>query len=574
MRRRTDDRTSDVIVGAVLLAIAVVVVFVAFTKFNPFDHPFVLKAAFRTSNDIGKGSPVRIAGVNVGKVTKIEGGNEQGEGAIVTMELDDKGLPIHEDARLKIRSRIFLEGNYFVDLRPGSPSAKVVEEGHTIPAPQTAAPVQLGQVLEALQSDTRQDLQITLQEFGRALTSEDYAGAKGFNASIPYWEPAYKDSAIASDATRGLLERDLSGYVRSGGLVASALTRNRTALRGLVSDFATTAGALAQEQAGLRASIAELPRFLRQGFTTLGVLNEAFPPVRAFIPDARAAVRSEGPALEAQLPFIRQGRGLMSEPELRGLVADLRPTVPSLVRLSEGGVPLQKQLRLLGSCQTNVITPTLKSTLPDPHFPSQGPVYQEAVKWLPGIAGESRSYDANAQFVKTLAATANYAYPIQNGRFYMTQVPLQGVNPPKAPQPPYRPGTPCETQEPPNLASTPQAPPAGFQIATPTLPAAGPSARAMATAEAEQAALDSQDEGATAARAAGDEPATVPATAAVDEKLLTPSKRVDLALARALVELREQIRREGQSDVLGVRAQPVRRSELHVPSILSGSGSG
>ena len=32
------------------------------------------------------------------------------------MEIDDKGLPIHKDATLKIRPRIFLEGNFFVDL--------------------------------------------------------------------------------------------------------------------------------------------------------------------------------------------------------------------------------------------------------------------------------------------------------------------------------------------------------------------------------------------------------------------------------------------------------------------------
>ena len=39
------------------------------------------------------------------------------------MEIDEKGLPIHKDATLKIRPRIFLEGNFFVDLKPGSPSS-------------------------------------------------------------------------------------------------------------------------------------------------------------------------------------------------------------------------------------------------------------------------------------------------------------------------------------------------------------------------------------------------------------------------------------------------------------------
>ena len=34
------------------------------------------------------------------------------------MRIDDKGLPIHKDATIQIRPRIFLEGNFFVDVQP------------------------------------------------------------------------------------------------------------------------------------------------------------------------------------------------------------------------------------------------------------------------------------------------------------------------------------------------------------------------------------------------------------------------------------------------------------------------
>ena len=44
------------------------------------------------------------------------------------------GLPIHKDATLKIRPRIFLEGNFFVDLQPGTPSAPTIDDGDTIPS--------------------------------------------------------------------------------------------------------------------------------------------------------------------------------------------------------------------------------------------------------------------------------------------------------------------------------------------------------------------------------------------------------------------------------------------------------
>src|SRR3954469_7962557 len=168
-----------------LLAIVVIGVlsFFGFTKINPFASPYELKATSNTANNLKPKSPVRIAGVEVGKVTKVKPvpDSPKGGAAEVTMEIRKKGLPIHKDAQLKIRQRIFLEGNFFVDIMPGSPSAPVLKDGSTIPYTQTSAPVQFGQLLTALQSDTREDLQIFLKEFSKGLSGK---GARGFNNSI------------------------------------------------------------------------------------------------------------------------------------------------------------------------------------------------------------------------------------------------------------------------------------------------------------------------------------------------------------------------------------------------------
>ncbi len=94
------------------------------------------------------------------------------------MEIESRGLPIHSDATLKIRPRIFLEGNWFVELQPGSPSAKNVSSGHTIPITQTSDPVQLDQVLDALNTDTRANLQTFLIEYGKALTQQAERGRR------------------------------------------------------------------------------------------------------------------------------------------------------------------------------------------------------------------------------------------------------------------------------------------------------------------------------------------------------------------------------------------------------------
>ena len=78
------------------------------------------------------------------------------------MRIQDKGRPLHKDARFTIRPRIFLEGNFFVDVTPGTSSAEVADN-HTFPVNQTDTPVQIDQVLTALQTDTREDLKTLLR---------------------------------------------------------------------------------------------------------------------------------------------------------------------------------------------------------------------------------------------------------------------------------------------------------------------------------------------------------------------------------------------------------------------------
>jgi phospholipid/cholesterol/gamma-HCH transport system substrate-binding protein len=454
-------RSHPFAVGLIALAIVCIVSYLGFTKDNPLHDKFQVKAAFRTVNDLKPKSAVRIAGVNVGKVKSVEHARDGGgHGAIVTIEFDDSALPLHKDATMKVRPRIFLEGNYFVDVKPGSPSAPVLEDGETLPVQQTAAPVQLGNVLAALQSDTREDLRRVLREYGKAVNGE---GGRAFNRSLGYQEGAFRDSAIVNEATLGLEEHDLSGYLDGARKVAKGLDRSPAALKSLIESFYVTADAFAREQRNLSAAINELPRTLSQGRTTLRKLNSAFPAVRRFIPDARAAARSSKPALESTLPFVKQMRRLMSRPELRGLVADLDPLVPELTEFNRGGVGLNEQQRALSSCSVNVVQPWQDDTIPDPNFPATGPIYQDSIKWLPGIAAESRSFDAHGQYIRTLIKTANFAVPAGQG-FFLTDQPVQGVNPPPMPEPRYRPDVPCETQEQPDLRTKPAAPPAQIRI--------------------------------------------------------------------------------------------------------------
>jgi len=112
-------RLSPVAIGFLAAGFLLVFAIGTFRKDIPFVHGTRIDIMFRTSNQLIKGSPVRIAGVEVGKVVKLTPGPE-GTTQIVHVELKDNALPLHADATARIRPRLFLEGGFYIDLRAGS----------------------------------------------------------------------------------------------------------------------------------------------------------------------------------------------------------------------------------------------------------------------------------------------------------------------------------------------------------------------------------------------------------------------------------------------------------------------
>jgi phospholipid/cholesterol/gamma-HCH transport system substrate-binding protein len=426
-----------------VLAITTILLFAyfGFAKANPFANPYELKALFRDVENLKTRSPVRIAGVEVGVVTKVEP-KDGGGAAEVTMELREDALPIRDDARAQIRSRIFLEGNFFVDIEPGSPSAGELDDGSTLPVTQTTSTVTLPDVLDVLDSDVRSDLQTFLYEYGTVALRG--GGAKAFNRAIPSFEPAYRYGALTNDALLGVdPERDVQRLLRGQQKTFAALASNPDALKELVTDLNTTAGAIASQDTALEAAVPALRDTLREGYPALGALNAALPTLRTFAREAIPGVRSSVPALDAAIPWFTQARGLVQESELKGLAADLRQAVPSLVKLNTRLVPFLNQLRALSSCTNNVLVPFAESEIPSIEEGNSGHLVREQInRSFVGLAGESRNNDANTPVFHIQGVNP---LKLATGR-------IEPAAPPDPNMPPrHRPDVPCETQEPPNL---------------------------------------------------------------------------------------------------------------------------
>lgn len=451
--------------GLIVFAIVAVATYLNFNKQLPWSHPYEVQALVRTASNLKPNSPVRVAGVAVGKVSKIEQ-VEGAQQARVTMEIQDAGRPVHRDATLRIRPRLFLEGNFFIDLRPGSPEQPELGDGDTIPVAQTAGPVQFEDVLRTLQSDTRTDLRTLLREYGEAL--DKYGGAKGFNDSIKYWKRAFRDTSYVNQALLGIEPHDLSGFIRNTDKVVRGLDRNEQQLKDLVTNFRIFSGSLAREDVALEAAIKELPEVLRAARPALTNLNAAFPSLRGFARDILPGVRNSGPTLDASQPFIVQARRLVSKPELGGLVTDLKPTVPALARLNAGATPLFEQVRALSSCFDKVVNPFSQLTVPDPENPASGKLSEEFGYGLVGVGGESRTGDANGQIVRVLGGGGTNTVAFGPQSFAQTLFPILGERPAisSSAKTPFKPDEPCENQAVPNLDAGVVGSPPAQQTAT------------------------------------------------------------------------------------------------------------
>ena len=465
--RRGLSQVAAGLIAALVIAIGLLLAFNGL----PFGGGYELKAVFADTANVGLRSPVRIAGVDVGRVTKVEAAGEDSTASLVTMELDDEALPIRSDAELKIRPRIFLEGNFFVDLEPGTPEGRQLDSGDTIPVTQTAAPVQLDQVLGVLKSDARKDLQTLVQGYGEAISGEPTAAedatqdpdvrgktaAEAGNQSLRYAPGALRGLAIVNDALRGVEPHDLSKLIRGGARVSRELGSREAELQDLIVNLNVTTGALASEQDDLSATIADLPPLLDAANPAFDSLNAAFPPTRAFAREILPGVNQTAATIDAAFPWVRQMRKLVSPPELQGLVKVLRPATADLAEATDGTVQLLPQADLVDRCLLNTILPTGDVVIQDPPLTTGVPNYKEFFQSLVGLSGESQNFDGNGTYTRFqpgggAQTVSTGSIPGTGPLFGNAVAPPLGTRPARpSRRPPYNRTAVCAKQQRPNL---------------------------------------------------------------------------------------------------------------------------
>ncbi len=473
--------------GLILVVVIGFGVYLAFAKAIPFVGPgYELHAKFANAATLRPDSPVRIAGVNVGKVTGV---SAAGDAADVTFTVEDQGRPIHADATVEIRPRLFLEGNFFLDLQPGTPGGRGARRRRHDPGQPDSdrGPDRRGadgSPAAGSKGPSEGPRRLRHRPHPRADRGrgrrpgpgrpgqDRRRGAPGGRCATA--ARAGRDTSIVNQALLGNGPHDLSELIRALRATFGKLEGHEPELQELITNFNVTTGALAAESTNLSETIAELPPTLETARPSLAELSDSLPAVRALAIELRPSIAELPATIDAANPWLDQARPLLTDAELGGLSRLLERATPPLASVAVNSAPLFDETHDFARCTSENLVPTGDIVIDNnggaypfgdgaPGYPSGVSNWQDFLSSLVNQAGAGQGFDGNGSWLRVnagggsvLSSTPYPAGQVRNNvLFGNTQAAPVGTRPTfTAAIPPYRPEIPCATNPLPDINGT------------------------------------------------------------------------------------------------------------------------
>ncbi len=278
-----------------------------------------VNAQFPEATQLAQEAEVRISGVKVGKVRKVEPDNQTGLTDAV-LEIDARYAPLAKDTRAMLRQKTLL-GETYVEVAPGSNSSGMIPDGGKLPQGQVADTVQLDEILRTFDPETRARFSVWLDQQGRAALGNGEAINDAIGNLTPFAENT--DDVLKVLRAQGGETRRL---IRDTGVVFHALSERQGQLRSLIRNSNTVWGTTARRNAQLADTFRVLPTFLRESRTTTTRLTKFADDTNPLIDQLRPAARELSPTLQ-DLDAI--------SPDLKSLFHNIAP----LVKVSKPGLP-------------------------------------------------------------------------------------------------------------------------------------------------------------------------------------------------------------------------------------------
>ena len=330
--------------GATLAAlVSLFVIGITATKGLPGTSHYELRAEFEDLSNLTQTGEVRMFGKRIGRVLNLD---TEGGAAVVDLQLDDDLARLPADTKVRVRSRSLLSDRY-LDVTPGS-SRRRLEDGDMIPASQTSASVEFGDLLDAFDKPTRTGLKSFIDEFGRGFLGR----GTDLNAAL----------------------RDIPALLRNQRGVADEIL----AREGAAGRFFPSIESAAAAADPVREHIA---RGFEPQARSLRPLAERRPAVQDLLEEASRSFPAVRSALVRSDPLLRETTRFA-----RATTAVMRPA-PAAMRESaalfrESREPLRRAESALR--QAAAVTPAVLrlTAVTDPIIPRSRSTLQDALPWL------------------------------------------------------------------------------------------------------------------------------------------------------------------------------------------------
>jgi phospholipid/cholesterol/gamma-HCH transport system substrate-binding protein len=368
-------------VGALALAVALAVWLLLFRGNGGTEYTLVFQNAGQLVTD----DDVQVGGRRVGSVREIELTDDNM--AAVKVVVEEPYAPLREGTEAVIRlTSLSGIANRYIALTPAPGDAEELSEGATITTESTTDVVDLDQIFNALDEQTRGDLSDVIKGF-----ATQYEG-KGTQAgeSTKYFNPLLSSSRrLVQQVTED--EAALTEFLVNSSRAVTTIAERRDELSQLVGNANETAAAIGAENAALARALGLLPTTLRRANTT-------FVNLRATLDDLDVLVAESKPATKDLAPFLR---------ELRPLVAAARPTIRDLrtaVRRPGADNDLVEATRKMPALQ-RAATPAFRSgrqalEKAQPVLEFARPYTPDLVGWFRDFGQGASNYDANGHFAR------------------------------------------------------------------------------------------------------------------------------------------------------------------------------
>ena len=228
-------------------------------------HGYRFQASFAEATQLAQEADVRISGVNVGKVKKIDLSDDGRTDA--TIELQDQYAPIPQDSRAILRQKTLL-GETYVELTPGTQTTADIPEGGRLETAQVAPTVELDEILRAFDEPTREAFQVWQQDLGKGIEGQG-AGFSEFLGVLPaFAEDTNKVVQILNSQERAVREG-----IKNTGVVFDALTERGDQLSQWIDNSNQLLSTTARRDDSLRALFQAFPTFIDESNVTLRALE-------------------------------------------------------------------------------------------------------------------------------------------------------------------------------------------------------------------------------------------------------------------------------------------------------------